>query len=300
MISISNLTKSYGNFIALNGISVEIPTGSTHAFLGENGAGKTTTLKILTGLTKPSSGEVKIFDMDISSNRIDIAKRMGVLIETPGFIPNLTGKQILTQLSRLQGQFTKDYIDELLHTVGLQDAGPKKVKDYSTGMRQRLGLAQALIGEPELLLLDEPFSGLDISGTLEIKKLLTNLNKKDGVTIFLSSHRLREIDKLCSDVVLIRNGMVVTSGKVQDLIQGNTTQRAEVSDLSKAEDALRKYNLHFTNSDGNWLNIEPNGYSRNQIAELFHDEGVIVYYLTVNDEMTLEDFYLLNTQEVVA
>ena len=152
VIETTDLVKFYGELAAVNRLNLAVPKGSIFGFLGENGAGKSTTLKMLTGLAYPSHGSIKIFGKDISQERIAIASKIGALIEAPGFLPYLTGRQILRQLARLQNIADEDYLEQLLTTVKLHKSADKKVNTYSSGMKQRLGLAQALLGDPEILL----------------------------------------------------------------------------------------------------------------------------------------------------
>jgi len=296
-IEITDLVKVYGDVIAVNGLDLSVTKGSICGFLGENGAGKSTTLKILMGLAYPTQGSVEILGMNIKEHRLDIARRTGAVIETPGFIPYLTGKQILRQLSSLQGYIDKDEIDEILAIVGLSDAADKKTGTYSTGMKQRLGLGQALLDDPELLLLDEPFSGMDIQGTFEVKSLLSDLNKRQGLTILLSSHRLRDIDRLCSDVVIIKDGSALISGKVSDLLQARSTVTIEVSDAQLTSQILSSNSVPHVATDGNWLRLTMDGMTRNELVDILNEASVSIYYLSEN-EMSLEDLYLNQTIEV--
>ncbi|MHA2276212.1 MAG: ABC transporter ATP-binding protein, partial [Candidatus Kariarchaeaceae archaeon] len=268
-------------------------------FLGENGAGKSTTLQILSGLVYPSTGKYEILGLEGDKNRQRIAQKIRVLIESPGFIPYLTGKQILTQMLRLKGGQSKDEIDELMATVKLTNAYDKKVKTYSTGMKQRLGLATALIGNPELILLDEPFSGLDVKGVIEIKSLLADYNKKHATTVFLSSHRLREIDKLCSDVMVIRNGSVVSQGKIEELIPERNIINIEVSDAKKASLALSKHSINHDITDGTWIRVRLDSIKRKELVDLLNTSGISIYYLSSENNLSLEDYYLSQTREII-
>lgn len=298
-ISTTNLSKIYGDKFAIKNIDLEIPEGSIYGFLGENGAGKSTTLGILAGLLFPNTGKYEILGMDGNKFRKKIAQRIGVLIESPGFIPYLSGKQILTQMMRLKGKVSKDEIDELLATVSLTDASDKKVGKYSTGMKQRLGLATALIGEPELILLDEPFSGLDVKGVIEIKALLSQYNRKKGTTIFLSSHRLREIDKLCSDLTLIRNGSIISQGNVEDLIPNSNVVNIEVSNSQMAVNVLQNQSIKHNITNGNWIRVSLESIERKELVSLLNDSDISIYYLSNEEKLSLEDFYLDQNKEMV-
>ncbi len=298
-ISTSNLSKIYGDKFAIRDLNLQIPEKSIFGFLGENGAGKSTTLQILSGLVFPTTGSYEIFGIDGRKNRQQIAQRIGVLIESPSYIPYLSGKQILIQMMRLKGKVSKDEIDELLAIVKLTNASNKKVRTYSTGMKQRLGLATALIGDPELILLDEPFSGLDVTGVIEIKSLLSEYNKKNGTTIFLSSHRLREIDKLCSDVMVIRNGSAVSQGKIEELIPERNIVNIEVSDVQKASLELGKRSINHDITDGTWIRVHLDSVKRKELVDLLNDSGISIYYLSNENNLSLEDYYLSQTREIV-
>ncbi|MHA1910476.1 MAG: ABC transporter ATP-binding protein [Candidatus Kariarchaeaceae archaeon] len=299
VIETTDLVKFYGDFVAVDRLNLAVPKGSIFGFLGENGAGKSTTLKMLTGLAYPSHGSVKILDKDISEDRITIASKIGALIESPGFLNYLTGRQALRQLARLQNIVDEDYLEKLLTIVKLQDAADNKISTYSSGMKQRLGLAQALLGEPEIILLDEPFSGLDIQGTLEVKDILIDINKTKGTTILLSSHRLREIDKLCTDVMVIKHGKEVVSGKVDDLITARQKLDLEVSDPKLSAKFLTSKGLSHSITDGSWISITlSNGHTRRGLIEDLNKEGITVYYVS-EEKMTLEDFYLEKTAEPI-
>lgn len=299
-ISTTNLSKIYDDKFAIKDLNLQIPEKSIYGFLGENGAGKSTTLQILSGLVYPSTGEYEILGLDGMRNKQQIANRIGVLIEFPSYIPYLTGKQILTQMMRLKGITSKDETDELLALVKLSDASAKKVKTYSTGMKQRLGLATALIGNPELILLDEPFSGLDVKGVIEIKSLLSKYNQKVGTTIFLSSHRLREIDKLCTDVTVIRNGLMITQGKLDSLIPDRNIVNIEVSDVQMASVELDKLSINHTITDGTWIRVQLDSIKRKELVDLLNKSGISIYYLSSTENLTLEDYYLSQNKEAVA
>ena len=299
VIETTDLVKFYGDFVAVDRLNLAVPKGSIFGFLGENGAGKSTTLKMLTGLAYPSHGSIKILNKDVSENRIAIASKIGALIESPGFLTYLTGRQALRQLARLQGIADDDYLENLLKIVKLQDAADKKISTYSSGMKQRLGLAQALLGDPEILLLDEPFSGLDIQGTLEVKSILTDINRTKGTTILLSSHRLREIDKLCTDVLVIKHGKEVVSGKVNELITARQKLDLEVSDSKLSSKFLTSIGVSHSITDGDWISITlTNGYTRRGLIEKLNKEGITVYYIS-EETMTLEDFYLEKTADII-
>ena len=210
------VTKRYGSQTVVDHVDLAIPQGGVYGFLGPNGAGKSTTMKMLLGLAKPTSGEVRIFGRDLRANRGDILPRIGSLIEGPAFYPHLTGAENL----RLVADYLscdRESVDRTLHIVGLTDAAKKKARQYSLGMKQRLGIAMALISDPELLLLDEPTNGLDPAGVAEIRGLITQLAHERGITIMVSSHLLSEIEQMADVVGIIQAGHLRYQGTLAGL-----------------------------------------------------------------------------------
>lgn len=216
-IEISNLSHEFAsNSKTLKDLSFNVPKGSIFGFLGKNGAGKTTTLKLILGLLKSQKGRILIFGKNIKSERIEILRRAGSLIESPSFYGHLSAEQNLLLLQKIY-KCRKERISEVLTLVGLKDCGSKKVNQFSLGMKQRLAIGMALINEPELLVLDEPTNGLDPKGIIEIRELLLKLNADLGVTILISSHLLSEIDRLVTDLAIINKGELLFQGKPKEL-----------------------------------------------------------------------------------
>ena len=191
IIEINNLTKQYGSQIAVNNLSITVESGQIYGFLGRNGAGKTTTIRMLLGLIKPTKGNIKIFEKEFESNKTEILKNIGAMVETPGFYSNLTAKENLTINAKILGIQKENAIEEVLEIVGLASEKVKLFKNYSLGMKQRLGIARALLHNPELLILDEPTNGLDPIGIKEIRKLIKDLAQSRNITILISSHIVR-------------------------------------------------------------------------------------------------------------
>ena len=209
IIETKNLTKKYGNNISVNQLDLKIPEKSIYGFLGPNGAGKSTTMKMLLDLVKPDDGEIIILNHNLNSkNRIEILKHTGSLIESPSYYGHLSGQENLEIVALLKGT-SKSEIDEVLKIVRLEKQRSKKVDHYSLGMKQRLGIAMALLGKPKLLLLDEPTNGLDPSGIQEIRELICSLPDRYGMTVLISSHLLSEIDQMATHVGIIDNGELV-------------------------------------------------------------------------------------------
>jgi len=216
-IRISNLTKRYGAFTAVDGLSFVVPHGSVFGFLGPNGAGKTTTIGMMLGLIPPDAGEIEILGYDIRTSLRDVLAHTGAVVEEPAFYPYLSGRKNLEIVAALRGIEDPARIDELLDMVGLTERADANFGGYSTGMKQRLGLASVLIAEPQLLILDEPTSGLDPAGQHEIRDLLRNLSKA-GRTVLLSSHQLVEVQEICSHVAIINRGKLIVTGPISEII----------------------------------------------------------------------------------
>lgn len=217
MIETSALSKQYGDKYSVKNLNLNIRPGCVYGFLGPNGAGKSTTMKMLLGLVKPTAGEIRIFGKEAGGrNRIELLKRTGSLIEAPSYYGHLNGRENLQIVQTLKN-VPQEEIDEVLRIVRLEEQQKKKVREYSLGMKQRLGLAAALLGRPKLLLLDEPTNGLDPAGIQEMRELISDLPKHYGMTVMVSSHLLSEIDQMASDVGIIDRGKLIYQGSLQKL-----------------------------------------------------------------------------------
>ncbi len=212
-----NLTKYYKNKKAVDGVNLHVSKGDIYGFLGQNGAGKTTTLKMILGLVKPTQGGVYLFGQKISFGDYSHYDRIGSLVETAGFYPNLTAAENLEIHRRMMGVNNKSYLEEALELTGMLEVRNKKVKGFSLGMKQRLGLSRALLHKPELLILDEPTNGLDPVGIKEIRKLVQDLSMKRKITVLVSSHILSEIQQMASKIGIIHNGTLLEEIAYQDL-----------------------------------------------------------------------------------
>ena len=213
-----SLTRAFGDFLAVNGVSLSAPRGSIYGFLGPNGAGKTTTIRMLLGLIKPKSGDIKLNGYDLFQDRRKALSGVGAIVETPSLHPNLTGLETLELACRLTDA-PKSEIGRVLETVKLNSAAGKLVKNYSLGMRQRLALARALLGKPKLLLLDEPTNGLDPSGISDMRDLIRRLPDEFGATVILSSHILSEVEQIADHCSLINQGEILFEGKLKTLLE---------------------------------------------------------------------------------
>ena len=218
-IEVKQLAKSFGSFQAVRDVSFSVNKGDVFGFLGPNGAGKSTTIRCLLSLIKPNAGEVKLFGMDYSGNRAAILSRIGSIIEKPDFYKYLSAKKNLEIFARISGaDVNKKQILEMLDFVGLSGREGDKVGGFSHGMKQRLGIAQTLLHQPDLIILDEPTTGLDPQGIVEIRNLILRLKNEQNKTILLSSHQLSEIELIANRMVIINRGKSIMEGEVQALL----------------------------------------------------------------------------------
>lgn len=212
------LKKVYGNFKALNGLSMNVPKGSIYGFVGKNGAGKTTLIRLVCGLQEPSAGEYTIYGQKNSQKGIaEERRRIGAVVETPSIYLDMTAEDNLKEQYRILGLPSFEGIDRLLKLVGLEHTGKKKAKNFSFGMRQRLGIAIALAGDPDFLILDEPVNGLDPQGIVEIRELILKLNREQGITVLISSHILDELSRLATHFGFIDKGQVIKEISASEL-----------------------------------------------------------------------------------
>jgi ABC-2 type transport system ATP-binding protein len=237
VIETRGLTKTYGSVRALDGLSLSIPRGGVYGVLGPNGAGKSTLFRILLGLIRPTAGDASVMGGavgDVASSR-----RMGSMIETPRFPPFMTARQVLEWLSAAHG-LTADAarVSGWLERVGLAEAADRKVRGFSVGMLQRLGVAAALITEPELVILDEPTSGMDPPGIQEMRALIRSLSERDGITVILASHQLLEVQRVCDRVAILNKGRLVREGAVSELTSAGERLRLSVTPISKTLEVL--------------------------------------------------------------
>ena len=223
IISAENLTKKYGELVAVDHVSFEIPAGAITGFVGPNGAGKTTTIRMLLGLVKPSAGNARILEHS-SAEPEAYLPFVGAMIEGPAFYPALSGRENLRVLARL-GDFPYERVEELLELVGLADRATSKFKTYSLGMKQRLGIAAALLPNPKVLILDEPVNGLDPAGIHEVRNLLRSL-ADSGISIFVSSHILSELEVIADYLVVVDHGKVLFQGPTKELLAAHKPRLA--------------------------------------------------------------------------
>lgn len=239
VLKLDKVYKSYGKVDVIKGISFEVNEGEIYGFLGANGAGKTTTIRMITGLIKPDKGNVYINGYDIQKQFIKAVDSMGCIVENPDMYEDFTGRQNLNMFAKLYGNVDKKRIDEVIEIIGLKDRIDDKVKKYSLGMKQRLGLGQALLPNPKLLILDEPTNGLDPIGIVDFRKIIKDLVEQHKTAVFISSHILAEIEQLCNRVAFIDKGEIVSIEDTKKLKYKNIESISiKVSDNVKAIEAL--------------------------------------------------------------
>lgn len=289
-----NLTRKYGTTAVVDNINMNIKKGEIYGFLGRNGAGKTTTLRMIMGLISPTKGEYELFGKKMGDR--EVFGRIGAIIETPGFYPNLTARENLDIHRRLMGIPNKEYVDEALEIVGLTnyDIKKKKVKKYSLGMKQRLGVARALLHKPELLILDEPTNGLDPVGIKEMRETMLDLNKKKEITILVSSHILGEIQQLATKIGIIHKGKLLEEIDYKNFEKKNRHYiNLRVNNDKKAVTILEKsMNIKdYEVTEPNKIRIYEMLDKSNDVAKKMISEGIDVYEVNVMND-TLEDYFV--------
>ncbi len=292
LVETHNLTKKYGKVRCVDSVNLHVAPGAVYGFLGPNGAGKSTTLKMILGLARPTAGEISLFGLPVNEkNRIKLLKQTGSLIESPSYYGHLTGAENLQTIQTLKGCSKKD-IDRVLKIVRLDEAKGKLVNHYSLGMKQRLGLAAALLGFPKLLILDEPTNGLDPAGIQEIRELICSLPAEYGITVVVSSHLLSEIDQMADHVGIIRKGELVYQNTLESLHTHAKQQIAlRVSHTAIALDLLRQDGICATQEDDYLLlPMVDDGYVANLCRQLVSQN--ISLYRIEKREKSLEDIFL--------
>jgi ABC-2 type transport system ATP-binding protein len=267
-IVVGGLVKRYKRTTALDGLDCVVPSGAITGLLGPNGAGKTTLFRSLLGLTRTDTGSIQILGQEVPAHLVEVSKRLGAIVEEPGTIKALTGRVNL-QVAADQLGFGHERIEEMLEFVGLQADAGRKLDEYSKGMRQRLGLAAALLGDPELLLLDEPLDGLDPAGQLAFRARLRDI-ADSGRTVVVSSHDLADIEALADYVVVLNRGKLVTQGPLEDLLSGGAT-RVVTESIEAARTALASAGLE-ARQDGGALIVDEEDGSR--VVRVLAEAGI--------------------------
>ncbi|WP_264740457.1 ABC transporter ATP-binding protein [Cytobacillus firmus] len=296
IVRTENLSKHFGQEKAVSGLEMKIPKGEIYGFLGPNGAGKTTTIRMLLGLMKPDSGRIEIFQKDLKKERLSILGRVGSLVESPSYYPHLTAKENLEAMRKILG-VPKQRIAEVLEIVRLTDAGDKKVKGFSLGMKQRLGIAASLLNNPELLILDEPTNGLDPSGIIEIRNLIKSLPSECGMTVLISSHLLSEIDQMATTVGIVTKGKMIFQDSIEAMrMYAQQSVLLKVSESDKAWRSLLGRGMK-AGLDSGTISLPQQ--SDEQVAEAVRGlvaDGFSVYRVE-EEKRSLEDIFLQMTRE---
>jgi ABC-type multidrug transport system ATPase subunit len=300
-ITLEKVSKQFGQFTAVDNLSMEVKAGEIYGFLGPNGSGKSTTLRMLLSLIQPTSGKISVFGHDMNHERDKIMGKIGCIIEKPDFYGYLSAKKNIELMARASGiRYTaKDY-DNLFEQVGLSGREQDKVKTYSHGMKQRLGLAQALIHNPDLIILDEPNTGLDPQGIIDLRNLLVKLNREQGKTILLSSHILSEIEEIAHSMIVLNKGQTVAQGRVQELLS-NEDLHVEI-ETEGTEDAAEKtsalirssaWQQYFAGNNGSVLRFNLSKPKIAALNDFLVTENIPV--LRIEYKRQLEEYFLKMT-----
>ena len=291
IMRISNLSKTYGAKTVLNNVSFEIAKGKIYGFIGENGAGKTTAIRAITGLSPIEAGSIELFGRSDDKGLVEARRKIGCLVEKPILELNKSARENLMSVLLLYGNKDISKIDKVLQRVGLGDVKNKKVGDFSLGMKQRLGIAMALINNPEMLILDEPVNGLDPMGMVEVRELLLSLCRDDGITIVISSHILAELYQLATDYIIISHGHIISTfskSDLDDLCTTHIVMNTECNDT--ALEILAANGMSGVDNDEGTIMIFDNVDTRD-VAKLMHDHNLLVTHLAKH-ERTLEEYYI--------
>lgn len=296
VIQTDRLTKRYGNILAVDELSIQVRRGHVYGLLGPNGSGKTTTMGMLLGLLKPTSGKFTLFGE--SDNLEASLRRIGAVIETPTFYPYLSGRRNLAYFQGISQRGAPDEIDRLLDQVGLLDRANSKFNTYSMGMKQRLGLAYSLLGDPDIVILDEPTNGLDPEGMLEVRELIRSLGDGNR-TVMLSSHLLNEVEQVCDSVTILSKGKLIAQGSVEELIRsvGREQVRMKTTDNAKAQTILQALNWveDVTADEDSLIVSAPLERTAELSAALGREEVYVVEVAPI--ETSLEEYFLQVTGE---
>ena len=294
IIEVSHLTKYYGKFKAVDDASLDVFRGDVYGFLGPNGAGKSTTIRTILTLIRPTTGQIKVFNRDVATHRNFILQRIGCIIEKPDFYNYLSAERNLEVFARISGvDVPKSKIQEMIEFVGLKGKEKDKVKSFSHGMKQRLGIAQTLLHDPELIILDEPTTGLDPQGIIDIRNLILQLKNERNKTVLLSSHILSEIELIANRMVIINKGKTVVQGSVADLLNAQEMIVSfQVDDVIKAKQVVLASPLHevYDSNDGNNIFAHISKETIPALNRLFCENGLQVF--SIEAKRKLEDYFL--------
>lgn len=289
ILEVNNISKSYGKKKILKDVSFSLCEGEILGFIGPNGAGKTTTIKLILGLQSIDSGNVKINGYDVKKDFVKAISNVGAIVENPDLYMYLSGRKNLEMVASYYKNVSKKRINDVIDLVGLNNRIDDKVSKYSLGMRQRLGIAAALINSPSLLILDEPTNGLDPEGIKELRNLLQKLAKVEGIGVLISSHNLAELESFCTDICIIKNGEIVSTDTIKNIKVGAST--SYILDISKTTGIKSLLEKNDEILDSNTIMVYRD---RDGIAKLVNElvqKGILIYEVKLN-EMTLEEAFL--------
>ena len=294
VIKVEKLAKNFGSFEAVRDVSFTVNKGDVFGFLGPNGAGKSTTIRCLLSLIRLNAGTIQMFGKSYATHRYEILSKIGSIIEKPDFFNYLSAQKNLEIFARISGATvsTKE-IHEMLEFVGLGGRGKDKTKGFSHGMKQRLGIAQTLLHKPELIILDEPTTGLDPQGIIEIRNLILRLKNEQNKTILLSSHQLSEIELIANRMVIITKGKSLVEGNVQELLNAQElTVRLELSDVNKAIPLIQQHfvNVEITRINEVEISLSIEKQQVPHLNKMLGDNNILVYAL--EPKRKLEDFFM--------
>lgn len=282
------LTKCFGDLLAVEDLNLEVLQGEVLGFLGPNGSGKSTTVGMILGLIRPTSGTIERQGLPL--------QRIGAIIESPAFYPYLSGRDNLRALALATGGVAEERVEQLLAMVGLGQAAHRKYHTYSLGMKQRLGIASTLLGDPELVILDEPTNGLDPAGQQEIRALIPHL-AEEGRSVLLASHLLHEVEQVCDRVAILRRGKLIAEGLVRDLVKRGAYLEVEVSDPERASAVVSQMDcVRGVRIDGGRLHVEADADAGSAITKALAEAGMFVSSLS-QKRSSLEDVFLELTSE---
>jgi ABC-type multidrug transport system ATPase subunit len=299
IVSVKNLSKSFKGFQAVKNVSFTVNKNDVFGFLGPNGAGKSTSLRCMLSLIKEDSGDISLFGMPMKSNRTAVLSNIGSIIEKPDFYKYLSAYKNLELLARISGSsVSKSAINDILEFVGLQGRENHRFRTFSHGMKQRLGIAQALMHNPELIILDEPTTGLDPQGIVDIRNLILKLSQEQGKTVILSSHQLSEIEMIANRMVIINKGETLIEGSVNELL--NTSQMVVRFQLDDVQRGLKLLSLDFgidakPDATEQELELEIEKMRIPDVAECFVKNGIRIY--SIEQKRKLEDYFIKMIKE---
>ena len=290
MISLRNVRKNFGRRMAVENLDLDVKRGEIFGLLGHNGAGKSTAIGMMLGQVWPTDGEIRICGFDVTAQRQHALKKVGAIFESPVFYDYLSGWRNLEILTHYTAPTSAKRINEVIDWVGLTGREKHMVKTYSHGMRARLALAQALLPQPELLILDEPGDGLDPEGIHEMRQTVLRLHQEFGLTILLSSHLLNEVEQLCTRIAVLNQGKKVFDGTLAEATRKQSWVRLRVGDFNSAVAQLRRAKLITADRDEKLISLS-DGVATDQVVRLLVERGISVFEIAPQQE-TLEDFYL--------